>query len=58
MSIQTIAKPECQTCGRKIPISGARLSSIEFRRRVNGINTLNDLLEFRNYLACYIKNKF
>ena len=58
MSIQTIAKPECQTCGRKIPISGVRLSSIEFRRRVNDINTLDNLLESRDYLACYIKNKF
>ena len=58
MLIQIIAKSECQTYGRKILISEVRLNSIEFRRRVNNINTLNDLLESRDYLACYIKNKF
>ena len=51
-------KPKCQTCGRKIPTSGSRLSSIGFRRRVNGINTLDDLINSKEYLAQFVKSRF
>src|SRR5437763_15508674 len=49
-------KPKCQTCGRKIPTSGSRLSSIGFRRRVNGITTLDDLINSKEYLAQFVKS--
>ena len=51
-------KPKCQTCGRKLPTSGTRLSSIGFRRRVNGINTLDDLINSKDYLAQFVKSRF
>ena len=51
-------KPKCQTCGRKIPTSGSRLSSIGFRRRVNGITTLDDLINSKKYLAQFVKSRF
>src|SRR5437764_13836534 len=51
-------KPKCQTCGRKIPTSGSRLSSIGFRRRVNGITTLDDLINSKEYLAQFVKSRF
>ena len=51
-------KPKCQTCGRKLPTSGMRLSSIGFRRRVNGINTLDDLINSKEYLAQFVKSRF
>src|SRR5271168_1047146 len=57
MLMQT-SKPECQTCGRKISTSGSRPSSIEFRRRVNNFNTLDDIFRSKDYLARYIKGKF
>ena|SRR2546421_12354094 len=51
-------KPKCQTCERKIPTSGSRLSSIGFRRRVNGITTLDDLINSKEYLAQFVKSRF
>ena len=51
-------KPKCQTCGRKIPTSGSRLSSIGFRRKVNSITTLNDLINSKKYLAQFVKSQF
>ena len=51
-------KPKCQTCGRNLPTSGSRLSSIGFRRRVNGINTLDDLINSKGYLAQFAKSRF
>src|SRR5437763_10429991 len=51
-------KPKCQTCGCKIPTSGLRLSSIGFRRRVNGITTLDDLINSKEYLAQFVKSRF
>ena len=51
-------KPKCQTCGRKIPTSGSRLSSIGFRRKVNGITTLDDLINSKEYLAQFVKSRF
>ena len=51
-------KPKCQTCGRKIPTSGSRLSSIGFRRKVNSINTLDDLINSKKYLAQFVKSRF
>ena len=51
-------KPKCQICGRKIPTSGSRLSSIGFRRKVNGITTLDDLINSKEYLAQFVKNWF
>jgi hypothetical protein len=57
MSMQ-VSKPECQTCGRKIPTSVNRPSSIEFRRRVNNFNTLDDIFKSKDYLTRYIKSKF
>lgn len=58
MSMQT-SKPECQTCGRKIlPCTMPRPSSIEFRRRVNNLDTLDDIFRSKDYLARYIKSKF
>jgi hypothetical protein len=51
-------KPKCQTCGRKIPTSGSRLSSIGFRRKVNSITTLDDLINSKKYLAQFVKSRF
>ena len=51
-------KPKCQTCGRNLPTSGTRLSSIGFRRRVNGINTLDDLINSKEYLVQFVKSRF
>ena len=51
-------KPKCQTCGRKIPTSGSRLSSIGFRCKVNGITTLDDLINSKEYLAQFVKSRF
>src|ERR1041385_8353642 len=51
-------KPKCQTCGRKIPTSGSRLSSIGFRRKVNSITTLDDLINSKEYLAQFVKSQF
>ena len=51
-------KPKCQTCGCKIPTSGSRLSSIGFRCRVNGITTLDDLINSKKYLAQFVKSRF
>src|ERR1044072_1416265 len=51
-------KPKCQTCGRKIPTSGLRLSSIGFRRKVNSITTLDNLINSKKYLAQFIKSRF
>ena len=51
-------KPKCQTCGRKIPTSGSRLSSIGFRRKVNSITTLDDLINSKEYLAQFVKSRF
>ena len=49
-------KPKCQTCGCKIPTSGSRLSSIRFRHRINGITTLDDLINSKKYLAQFVKS--
>src|SRR5256885_8634466 len=54
----TNTKSKCQTCGRKISTSGSRLSSIGFRRRVNGITTLDDLINSKKYLAQFVKSRF
>src|SRR5436189_5926380 len=51
-------KPKCQTCGCKIPTSESRLSSIGFWRKVNGITTLNDLINSKEYLAQFVKSQF
>jgi len=51
-------KPKCQTCERKILTYGSRLSSIGFRRRVNGITTLDDLINSKEYLAQFVKSRF
>ena len=51
-------KPKCQTCGRNLPTSGTRLSSIGFRRKVNGINTLDDLINSKGYLVQFVKSRF
>src|ERR1044071_8344742 len=51
-------KPKCQTCRRKIPTSGSRLSSIGFRRKVNGITTLDDLINYKEYLEQFVKSRF
>ena len=51
-------KPKCQTCGCKIPTSGSRLSSIGFRRRVNGIITLDDFIDSKKNLAQFVKSRF
>ena len=58
METQTINKPECQTCGRKVPTSGARLSSIEFRRKINSMKTIEELAECKDYFAQFVKSRF
>ena len=58
MSTQDITKPECQTCGRKVPTSGARLSSIEFRRKINSIKTIEELTACKDYFAQFVKSRF
>ena len=50
METQINTKPECQTCGRKVPTSGVRLSSIEFRRKVNNIKNMEELITLGNFL--------
>ena len=51
-------KPKCQTCGHKFLTSKIRLSFIEFQCRVNGINTLDDLINSKEYLAQFVKSRF
>jgi hypothetical protein len=58
MGTQTITKPECQTCGHKVSTSGVRLSSIEFRRKINSMKTIEELVECKNYLAQFVKSRF
>jgi len=58
MSTQDITKPNCQSCGRKVPTSGTRLSSIEFRRKINGIKTMEELIDCKDYLAQFVKSRF
>ena len=58
METQTINKPECQTCGRKVPTSGARLSSIEFRRKINSMKSIEELAECKDYFAQFVKSRF
>ena len=40
------------------PNPSRKLSSIEFRRYVNSIDTLEKLIDSKEYLARYIKSKF
>src|SRR4051794_39727479 len=54
MSIQS----KCQTCGRKIPTTGGKLSSIEFRRYIHGINTLDKLISSKEYIGKFVYSKF
>ena len=54
MSIQS----KCQTCGRKIPTAGGKLSSIEFRRIINDINTLDKLISSKKYIGKFVYSKF
>jgi hypothetical protein len=54
MSIQS----KCQTCGRKIPTAGGKLSSIEFRRTINDINTLDKLISSKEYIGKFVYSKF
>lgn len=58
MSTQDITKPNCQSCGRKVPTSGAKLSSIEFRRKINSIKTMEELIDCKDYLAQFVKSRF
>lgn len=58
MSTQDITKPNCQSCGRKVPTSGTRLSSIEFRRKINSIKTMEELIDCKDYLAQFAKSRF
>ena len=51
-------KPKCQICGRKLPTSRTRLSFIGFRRRVNDINTLDDLINSKGYLTQFVQSRF
>ena len=54
MSTQT----KCETCGRKIPTAGGKLSSIEFRRTINNINTLDKLISSKDYIGKFVYSKF
>jgi hypothetical protein len=54
----TTTKPKCQTCGRKIPTSGIRPSSIEFRRRINNIDSLEKLISSKKHLERFVKSRF
>lgn len=58
MSTQDITKPECQSCGRKVSTSGARLSSIEFCRKINSIKTMEELIDCKDYLTQFVKSRF
>lgn len=49
---------KCQTCGRKIPTAGGKLSSIEFRRYINVINTLDKLISSKEYIGKFVYSKF
>jgi hypothetical protein len=49
---------KCQTCGRKIPTTGGKLSSIEFRRYVNDINTFDKLISSKEYIGKFVYSKF
>ncbi|RHZ81632.1 hypothetical protein Glove_117g587 [Diversispora epigaea] len=57
MSNQTTIKPKCQTCGHITASNSAlRLSSIEFRRYVNGITDLDKLITSKDYFVRFIKS--
>ena len=58
METQINTKPKCQTCGRKVPTSGVRLSSIEFRRKVNNIKNMEELTSSKDYLVQFVKSRF
>jgi hypothetical protein len=59
METQTItSKPECKTCGRKVSTAGGRLSSIEFRRKINSIKTIEEFTDCKDYLAQFVKSRF
>ena len=58
MTTQDNTKPNCQSCGRKIPTSGGKLSSIEFRRKINSIQSMEELVDCKNYLAQFVKSRF
>src|SRR5579859_2285362 len=48
----------CKTCGRKILTTGPRLSSIEFRRKINGIKSLEELISSKPYIIKFVKSRF
>jgi len=58
MSTQDTTKPNCQSCGRKIPTSGGKLSSIEFRRKIHSIKSMEELVDCKNYLTQFVKSRF
>ena len=52
-------KLSCQTCGRQYPkTTGPRLSSIEFRRKINGIKSLEELISSKHYIIKFVKSRF
>ena len=51
-------KPECQTCGHKVSTSGVKLSSIEFRRKINKIKNMEELTSSKDYIAQFVKSRF
>ena len=54
----SVAKPKCERCGRVIPTSDVKLSSIEFHKSVNSITSLNKIFESKEYLAHFVRNKY
>lgn len=49
---------ECQSCGHKILGPGVRLSSIEFRRKINSITSIKEIEDCKDYLIQFVKNRF
>jgi len=47
----------CQTCGHKVLGPGVKLSSIEFRRKINSITSIKELDDCKDYLIHFVKNR-
>ena len=49
---------ECQSCGHKILGPGVKLSSIEFRRKINSITSIKEIEDCKDYFIQFVKNRF
>jgi len=52
------SKEHCPSCGHVVSKSQIYLSPIEFRRIVNNMKTIDDVIELFDYLVRFIKGKY